>query len=186
MHPIKNKKFSIIVKYAVHRFLGNHSRHFVSNDSFMNTLLYVILRDNFKDSKSLASANIYDNFELLCAKYFYGDLNFKLIPANVYFYFICFFNELIYGVDVLTPAYRLNSYTDSLLQADPAIIIHRIWKTLNYLSLIYADDLNDVWERSFIESCMFFNEAIRSVEEVKEFFEIVDLDISRSRVPSYF
>jgi hypothetical protein len=181
-----NKKFSIIVKYATHRFLGNYSRHFVSSDSFMNVLLYVILRDHFKDSKSLASANIYDNFELLCAKYFYGDLNFKLIPANVYFYFICFFNELIYGVDVLTPAYKsefLSRFTCKLTQRSSYIEYE---KTLNYLSLIYADDLDDVLERSFIASCMFFNEAIRSVEEVKEFFEIVDLDISRSRVPSYF
>lgn len=108
-----NKPVSSLIKHEVKHMVALSNPHFVTHDFFVNALLFVLIRDHFTiDSSSISypiitdspSPHIYDSLELLSARYFHDALDFDSTPRNVYYYAICFFNELLYGPDTLTPA----------------------------------------------------------------------------------
>ncbi len=101
-----NKPISSLIKHEVKHMIALSNPHFVTHDFFMNVLLFVLIRDHFTiDSSSISypiitdspSPHIYDSLELLSARYFHDALDFDSMPRNVYYYAICFFNELLYG-----------------------------------------------------------------------------------------
>jgi hypothetical protein len=96
-----NRENSDFVKDAVYTRLSGFHPYLFTEDLFVNHIIFCILNSHFPDIRdSFTDKNIHDNLQLLSAKYHFNDLDFSLIPRNIYHYVICFLFELIYKSDL--------------------------------------------------------------------------------------
>jgi hypothetical protein len=160
--------FHDYLKRAVNQRLATFHPHFATEDSLVNNLLYCVLNENFRFIKSANDSLIHDHLQLLCAKYFLDDLDFSVIPSNIYYYIICFMFEMIYETDMTTPATKsefLNQLVCSFRTCDYSLEL-----TYNYVLSHYfiEDSSNGSDDFEF-----FYSKP--SIEDIKSRFKIVDL-----------
>jgi hypothetical protein len=126
-----NRSVKNEVKISTERRLSRFHPHFATEDPLVNNLLYIVLNEHFRCVKNANDPLIHDHLQLLCAKYFYEDLDFSVIPSNIYYYIICFMFEMIYETDMKTPATKfefLNDFVCSLRVAE-----HSLEKSYSYV-----------------------------------------------------
>jgi hypothetical protein len=98
-----NRSLKNEVKISTEHRLTKFHSHFATEDPLVNNLLYSVLNEHFRSINSSNDPLIHDYLQLLCAKYFFDDLDFSVIPSNIYYYIICFMFEMIYETNLRTP-----------------------------------------------------------------------------------
>jgi hypothetical protein len=182
-----NSDFRDSLKIAVSQRLLNFHPHFTTQDSLVNNLLYSVLNEHFRFIENANDPLIHDHLQLLCAKYFFDDLDFSIIPSNIYYYIICFMFELIYETDLKTPVSKREFLTQlvcSFRTSDYSLEL-----SYNYvLSYHFIDDSDDSDEYYYYcNEFKDFNDPDRfkffyskpSIEDIKTRFQIQDLHIDR-------
>jgi hypothetical protein len=158
------KSMKNAVKIATERRLSKFHSHFVNEDPLVNNLLYSVLNEHFRSIKSANDPLIHDYLQLLCAKYFFDDLDFSVIPSNIYYYIICFMFEMIYETNLRTPVSIfefLNDFVCSLRVAE-----HFLENSYSYVFSKYQEECEIYEDFSKCNHLEFFHskpslEAIR-------------------------
>jgi hypothetical protein len=165
-----SSSFKYFVEKAVLRRLVTFHPHFATNYPLLNVILYRVLSEHFRDVYSVNDSLIYDHLSLFTAKYFFNDLDFDAIPANIYHYIVCFIHEIIYKTSLRTPNSKdqfLNQFVSSLLTRN-----YPLEKSFNYILSKYREDyLFD--SPSACEDLEFFY-GKPSLEDIKTRFSISD------------
>jgi hypothetical protein len=122
--------------------LVNFHPHFATDNSLVNSLLYSVLNQHFRPIKSSNDPLFHDHLQLLAAKYFFDDLDYDVIPLNIYYYIICFVFEMIYETDLKTPNSKrefLNQFVYSLVMASEKNSLELSYKYV--LSRYHAEEM---------------------------------------------
>jgi hypothetical protein len=151
--------------------LVNFHPHFATDNSLVNSLLYNVLSQHFRPVISSNDPLFHDHLQLLAAKYFFDDLDFDVIPLNIYHYIICFMFELIYETDIKTPNSKrefLNQFVYSLVMASEKNSMEQSYKYVlsKYQSKEIEYEYFSVRSNSSSE-----NSIIQDYEEFSEEYE---------------
>jgi hypothetical protein len=175
------------LKRAVNQRLVAFHPHFATEDSLVNNLLYSVLNEHFRYIENTNDPLIHDHLQLLCAKYFFDDLNFSIIPSNIYYYIICFMFEMIYETDLKTPAtkreflthlvcsFRTSNY--SLELSYNYVLSHHFIDDSDY-SVEYYYYYNEFYDFNDPDHFKFFY-LKPSIKDIKTRFQRQDLHIDR-------
>jgi hypothetical protein len=74
--------------------------YFMTEDRLVNEFLYYVLLEHFPISKG---GSVRDDLQLLAMKFVYGELDYKVLPRNVYFYVISFMYDFVFGPGAAVP-----------------------------------------------------------------------------------
>jgi hypothetical protein len=149
----------LMVKFRLAKFCP----YFVFDDLFLNDLLLYVIDEHFLESSNLSSPSIQDELQLLILKFNFSNLNYNLIPRNIYFYLIAFINEVVHGVNSTVPFTQDSCLMDSIR----FISAGDFPKTLNYLRNLGVG----IFYAGYYENLEFF--ALRPTkEEIKNKFQI--------------
>jgi hypothetical protein len=174
-----NMSMKNAVKIATERRLSKFHSHFATEDPLVNNLLYSVLNEHFRCVKNANDPLIHDHLQLLCAKYFFDDLDFSVIPSNIYYYIICFMFEMIYETNLRTPVSIfefLNDFVCSLRVSD-----HSLEKSYSYVFSKCQDEsmhsiqsfFHDLYSSSIFTSLhieFFYSKP--TIDEIKSKFSI--------------
>jgi hypothetical protein len=156
------------LKRIVIERLVNFHPHFPTDNSLVNSLLYSVLSQHFRPIKSSNDPLFHDHLQLLVAKYFFDDLDFDVIPLNIYHYIICFMFEMIYETDLKTPSSKqefLNQFVCSLEMVSET---NSLEQSYNYvLSMFHAEEM----EKDYFSSDSDSSDEDTIIQDYEEFSE---------------
>jgi hypothetical protein len=130
------------LKRIVIERLVNFHPHFPTDNSLVNSLLYSVLNQHFRPIKRSNDPLFHDHLQLLVAKYFFDDLDFDVIPLNIYYYIICFVFEMIYETDLKTPNSKQEFLSQFVCSFEIALETNSLEQSYKYvLSKYHAEEM---------------------------------------------
>jgi hypothetical protein len=159
-----------ISNFIVKIRLASFCPYFVFDGAFLNDLLLFVIDEHFPESSNLNSPSIKDELQVLILKFNFGELNYEIMPRNIYFYLIAFINEFIYGANSTVQVTRELCLFDSIR----SIIKYNFPRTFAYLKTLQSTDFPD----EYIRNLEFFS-TDPSKEDVRLFFGVYDFTLWR-------
>jgi hypothetical protein len=160
---LSNNISKLSVKFRLARF----NPYFVFDDLLINDLLLFVLDEHFSESENLNSPAIRDELQVLILKFSLDDLNYNVIPRNIYFYIISFINSTLNGLNSTVGVSKQMCFLDAIR----SISMHDFPKTLEYLITHKPEKQH----KNYIKNLMFFSRR-PSIGEIRAEFKILDIE----------